>query len=143
MIISASEIINYIPQRAPFIMVGEISSVTDHLVTTRFLVTKENILLEGDCFSVSGLLENIAQSAAAQAGYGSAQLGKPTPKGFIGGISKVKVTKLPLVGSSIDTQVEVLQEVFGITLVAGEVRQNGELLISCQMKIVIDKSENE
>ncbi len=143
MIVNSSEILNYIPQRAPFIMVGEIGDVTEKHVETQFLIEDKNILLEGNCLSVSGLLENIAQSAAAQAGFASVKQGDSPPLGFIGAISKVKVNKLPLVGSIIDTSIDVLQEVFGITLISGEVRHNGELLISCQLKIMIDKSDNK
>jgi len=133
---------NYIPQRPPFVMVGEICSVTEQQIITRFLIEKENILLQDNCLSVSGLLENIAQSAAAQAGFASIKNGNKVPMGFIGAISKVQVNKLPLVGNIIETSVKIVQEVFGITLISGEVIHNEEILISCQLKIMIDQSKN-
>jgi len=142
-IISAEEVVKYIPQRFPFIMVGAIKSVTEQQITTRFLIEEENILLQDNCFSVAGLLENIAQSAAAQAGYAAAEQGNATPMGFIGAISKVEVNKLPPVGSSIETTVKIVQEVFGITLITGEVMHKQELLIKCQLKIMIAKPEDE
>jgi len=124
-------------------MIDDLITANENIATSNFLIDNKNILAEDNVFSVSGLLENIAQTAAAQVGYLSVQNNVPVPIGFIGAISKVLVQKLPQVNSKIETIIEVKQEVFNITLIAGEVKQDGELLISCQMKIMIDKKTIE
>ncbi len=120
-------------------MIGDLITADENIANSHFLIDSKNILVEDSVFSVSGLLENIAQTAAAQIGYLSVQNNVPVPIGFIGAISKIMVQKLPQVNSTIETVIEVKQEIFDITLISGEVKQGRESLISCQMKIMIDK----
>ena len=142
-LISANNITNFIPQRPPFVMVGNLVSRENNCVTTQFFIDKKNILVKGGVFTVSGLLENIAQTAAANAGYECYLKKTPVPLGFIGAISKVNVVQLPDAETTIETKIEVLQEVFGITLIKGEVTQNNEPIVSCQMKIMIQNTEQK
>jgi len=124
-------------------MIGDLIDANENMATSRFLINSDNILVEEGVFSVSGLLENIAQTAAAQVGYLCAQNNIPVPIGFIGAISKVKVDKLPQLNSIIETLIEVKQEIFDVILISGEVKQEGKSLISCQMKIMIAKKNIE
>ena len=139
-IISSSNITDFIPQRAPFVMVGDLLKRENNQAISQFFITKNNVLVKNGVFTVSGLLENIAQTAAANAGYECYLKNTPVPLGFIGAISKVQVVQLPKLESIIETKIEVLQEVFGITLIKGEVTHDGHPLISCQMKIMIQKT---
>ena len=135
----AENITDFIPQRPPFVMVGSLESRSELKAKSNFLIENDNILVENGVFSVSGLLENIAQTAAANVGYECALKKAPVPLGFIGAISKVKVVELPFVDSIIETTIEIKHEIFNITLIEGEVKQNGKTIISCQMKIMVDK----
>ena len=139
-IISSSNITDFIPQRAPFVMVGDLLKRENNQAISQFFITKNNVLVKNGVFTVSGLLENIAQTAAANAGYECYLKNTPVPLGFIGAISKVQVVQLPKLESIIETKIEVLQEVFGITLIKGEVTHDGHPVISCQMKIMIQKN---
>ena len=142
-LVSAENITNYIPQRPPFVMVGNLVKRENSQAISQFYIDKENVLVKDGVFTVSGLLENIAQTAAANAGYDCYLKNIPVPLGFIGAISKVSVLDLPKAESSIETKIEVLQEVFGITLIKGEVTQNDQPVISCQMKIMIQKEPEQ
>jgi len=142
-LVSAEKITDYIPQRPPFVMIGDLVSRENNQVTTHFFIEKSNILVKNNMFSVSGLLENIAQSAAANAGYDCFLKNIPVPLGFIGAISKVDVVNLPKAETTLETKIEVLQEIFGITLIKGEVTQNNQPVISCQMKIMIQNTEQK
>ena len=118
-LISRDQITDYIPQRAPMVMIDAIL-VCDHLsIRTSFDIKNANIFLTNGKFSESGLLENFAQSAAAMVGFDCHQKNLPVPLGFIGGISKVKIFHHPVVGQTIYTHVEVLRVVFGVTMVRG------------------------
>jgi predicted hotdog family 3-hydroxylacyl-ACP dehydratase len=141
-LVNAENITTYIPQRAPFVMIDNLLEQSKEEVISDFHIQNENIFIEDGNFTISGLLENIAQTAAANVGYECAKQNIPVPLGFIGAISKVKVFNLPKVGSSFNTKVSILQEVFNITLIEGKVSQNGETLVSCQMKIMVDTSSN-
>jgi predicted hotdog family 3-hydroxylacyl-ACP dehydratase len=132
-------ITDFIPQRSPFVMVDQLIAQDKTKATSSFEIKEDNILVEENQLTVSGLLENIAQTAAANVGYECMLTNQNVPIGFIGAISKVKVMQLPKVNSSIETTIEVKHEIFDITLIEGEVKQNGEILISCQMKIMLMK----
>lgn len=141
-LVSAENITSYIPQRAPFVMIDNLLTQSNEEVRSNFHIKKDNIFIEDGVFTISGLLENIAQTAAANVGYECAKKNIPVPLGFIGAISKVKVFDLPQVNSVFETQVNILQEVFNITLIEGIISQNDKTLVSCQMKIMIDTSGN-
>ena len=139
-LVSEHNITDFIPQRPPFVMVGSLQGRENNQAISQFFIKSDNVLVKNGVFTVSGLLENIAQTAAANAGYDCFLKKIPVPLGFIGAISKVQIGELPKPETSIETRIEVLQEVFGITLIKGEVTQNGESVISCQMKIMIQNT---
>lgn len=141
-LVKSENIIDYIPQRSPFVMVGDLVSRNEVSAKSHFQIKDDNIFVSEGKFTVSGLLENIAQTAAANVGYAFIANSLPVPVGFIGAISKVKIFNLPPSNSAIETSIEILQEIFDITLIEGVVKQNGEIIVSCQMKIMVDKTSS-
>jgi len=142
-LVRAENITDYIPQQYPFVMVGTLNSRDDKGAISSFFIDEENILVEDGRFTVSGLLENIAQTAAANVGYACAEKEIPVPMGIIGAISKVKVYDLPKVASEIKTKIEIKHEIFNITLIEGTVELEGKMLITCQMKIMVEIEESK
>ena len=136
-LVSKAEITNFIPQRKPIVMIDSVICCEEMNIETTFEIQNNNIFLIKNKLSESGLLENIAQSAAAKVGYECHEQNIPVPLGFIGAISKIKVFKLPLVGQIIHTYIDILREVFDVTIVRGLVKLEGEILIECEMKIII------
>lgn len=132
-----SNILDLIPQRPPMVLVDAVVSSDEQNTTTNFTVPAEHLLVENGLLREPGLLENIAQSAAARAGYHLREEGKAPQKGFIGDISNIEITKLPAVGTTLTTIITPLQQIFNITLVKGEVQQTGEVIARCEMKIVL------
>lgn len=64
------EIEQLIPQRAPFRMVDELLNVDGETAVTLFVVQQDNYLLDSDgVLAEAGVIEHIAQSASALAGY--------------------------------------------------------------------------
>ena len=127
-----------IPQREPFVLISRVLSASSGKLTSSFLIEKETVLVENGLISESGMMENIAQSAAAMVGISCLEKNTPVPLGFIGGISKVQVNELPPVGAILQTQVEILTEVFNITLIQGKCFYEEKLMMECQMKIVVN-----
>lgn len=131
-------VISLIPQRAPMVMISRVVAYSKGKVQSELAIEAENIFVNDDLFSESGMLENIAQTAAAMVGLEAREIGEEVPLGFIGGINKVKVAGFAAVSQTITTQVEILQEVFNITLIKGKCFILDELLMECEMKIVIN-----
>ena len=127
-----------IPQRAPMVMISRVMAYSKEGIQTELDITSENIFVSKDQFSESGMLENIAQTAAALVGVEAREKDNEVPLGFIGGINKVKVFGFAAVKETIVTKVEILQEVFNITLVRGKCFNLDKLLLECEMKIVIN-----
>ncbi len=100
-------------------------------------ITEDNIFCEAGKMRETGLIEHIAQSAAAFAGYGPYTKGEKPKLGFIGEIKKMKITRLPKAGETLHTQLKVMGEAAGVTLIKAETDTDNNLVASCQMKIFI------
>ena len=135
-------ILALIPQRAPIVMVDEFVGIENSVSRTRFAVYNENIFVDNnDKLSECGLIEHIAQSAAARVGYIFTTNNKPIPLGYIGSVNDFKLIENPRVGQTIETTIEVIQEVFGITLIAAKCTIDDREIASCRMKIFLDTNE--
>ena len=49
----------------------------------------------------------------------------------------MEIKKLPKTNEQLETEVEILQEIMGVTLVKGVTRLKGEIIMSAQMKTVL------
>lgn len=114
--------------------------MVDHLLgsdgrTTRtsFKVLADNPLLENGRFSAAGLLENIAQTAAAGAGYAANGEARP---GFIASVKNLEIFALPAVDSELLTEIVVTDRVADIIVISGNVTCNGEITATCEMRIL-------
>ena len=99
-------------------------------------------------FSASGMMENIAQTCAARIGYYNKYiLHKDVQTGFIGAIRDFRILTLPPVGSTITTRVDILEEIFGMTLARAEVtyQQEGETVVAAtaDVKLAIRDQQQE
>jgi len=130
-------IVQYIPQRPPFVLVSELLHADAVTTETRFAIPSDHILVENGVLSESGLAENMAQTAAAGTGYLAQQNNTPVPVGFIGAISNLQVQSLPPAGTAILTRVTVKHNILNASVIAAEVFYNEECIASCDMKIFI------
>lgn len=139
------EVVNLIPQKAPFVMIGSLLESDDSSTLSNLEITEDNIFIVNGEFTEPGLVENIAQTGAIRAGYAFSKLLEANPDleppvGFIGAIKGLKISALPKIGDIIETMVTVENQVFDITMVKGEVRLNDEIIASCQMKIFVQNN---
>ena len=131
-----------LPQQEPFVMVGSLIQIDEKSFATETVVKAENIFVDDGRLSASGLIENIAQTCAARIGFVNKYiLKKGIQIGFIGAVRNLEVVKLPKVGQTITTKVEVVEEVFGMTLANATVTCEGETLVTTEMKIAIKSEE--
>lgn len=137
MLLNKENITSIIPQKEPFVMVHNLVMADEKQFKSTFSVNGDNLFLEEDVLQEPSLIENIAQTVAAGFGYlDKANGGKPKI-GFIGGISKLKVHHLPQLNQTIETIITHLYQFENIYLVKGENFCDGELLVECEMKIVV------
>jgi len=134
-----NDMLQYIPQRPPFVLVDALVDSNEHSTHSEFIVPANHVLVEDGRLSESGLLENIAQTAAARAGYASAKHGEPVHIGYIGAVKNFEVKALPLSGEKLDTKITVTNQIFDVTAVTGEISVKGMPIASCEMKIFIIK----
>ena len=127
-----------LPQQEPFVMIGRLVQLDEVQTITETVICVDNIFVEAGCFSVSGMIENIAQTCAARIGFiNKYVLKKDVQIGFIGAIRNFEVLGLPKVGQTIITIVDVREEVFGMTLASAQVKQGEQVLAETEIKIAI------
>jgi predicted hotdog family 3-hydroxylacyl-ACP dehydratase len=137
MTLPTQDILTLIPQRWPFVMVDTLVSSTNDATHTTLLVQAENVLISDGVLTEAGLVENIAQTAAARAGYIAQQSEKPVQPGFIGAIKNLEVFALPKVGDTIETGVTIENQIFDVTIIKGKITCKGVTMAQCEMKIFI------
>lgn len=103
------DIKNFLPHRAPMLMVDFIYELTDTNVKTVFEIKNDNLFVENNVFAEVGLVENAAQTCSAIVGQSFFLDENQDVKegveviGFISGIKKAKVYSLPKLGDAIKT----------------------------------------
>ena len=138
------DILELLPQRPPFIMLDALTHFDKVITRTRMKITADNIFVENDRLSESGVIENIAQTCAARMGYINKYLSSDEVKiGFIGSIKDLVFETLPKVSDELKTTIEVVSEIFAITLVNAKVEVEDKLIASCEMKISITDMSSE
>jgi predicted hotdog family 3-hydroxylacyl-ACP dehydratase len=138
MFIHTDNITAYIPQRAPIVMISGILEVRDNITRTGLQIEADNIFVEDGVLQSPGLLENMAQTAAARVGYVAQQENTPVPIGFIGAVKDFEVFAFPAAGSFIETTTEIQSQVFNATMVAAKVTLDGKIMAQCELKIFIN-----
>jgi predicted hotdog family 3-hydroxylacyl-ACP dehydratase len=127
-----------LPQQEPFVMIGSLVYFDERLTTTETIIREDHIFTDEGLFSASGLIENIAQTCAARIGFVNKYiLKKGIQIGFIGAIRNLEVFRLPKVGEMITTTVNVVEEIFGMTLATAQVTCGEETLVTTEIKIAL------
>ena len=148
MLVSREDVLKFIPQRPPIVVVHGLVQHSEKSSVSEFHVEEGHLFVRGGKFLPSGLMENIAQTSALRSGYHFAQQMtesgemKAPPIGFIGALKNFIVFDLPSVGSVLKTKVTVLHEVMGMQVVEAEVQCGRNVIASCEMKIFLSQ-ENE
>lgn len=138
MLIDKDSITNYIPQRAPFVMVDKLISASETNFESEFKIEPTNLFLENGILSESALIENIAQTCAAGFGYVGSLKGEGAGKlGFIGAVSRLEVKDVAKVDAIISTKITIISTFDTIHLIEGTAFQDEKELLYCQMKIVV------
>lgn len=135
-------ILDYIPQRPPFVLVDQIITCNEDYCKTTFEVKADNPLLYNDILIESGVIENIAQSCAARIGYLAIHTKMQSVRiGVIGGIKDLTINKLPKVGDTLTTEIfKVLSDFGDMSVLDAKTTCDGEVIATGEIKVaLIDK----
>jgi len=138
-LIEKNRIMELIPQRKPVVMIDELLYNDEVKTVTSFKIEESNIFLCEGHMTEYGLIENIAQTAAARIGYIALETGSAVPIGFIAGIKDLKIFELPEQSAVIITEVTILDHVLGMTIIAGQNSCDGRIMASCEMRIFLEQ----
>ncbi|MEG1586350.1 MAG: hydroxymyristoyl-ACP dehydratase [Bacteroidales bacterium] len=140
-LIRGEEILDYIPQRDPIVMVDAFFGIHKAHSYSALTVNDENVFCEDDRLVEGGVIEHIAQSAALRVGYEHVSTGQAVPVGFIGSVNKLNLYDLPRKGDRLQTTLTVEAEMMGITLVSATVAVGSKVIAEGQMKIALQREE--
>ena len=132
-----TNILPLIPQRPPFVMIQQLVSCDENSATTTLTAEEGNIFLIKGKLGEPGLVENIAQTAAARIGYICQQENKPVPIGYIAAVQQLVIHSLPKTGDKLETEIFIKNQVMHVTIIAGKVKVGGKTIAQCEMKIFI------
>ena len=137
MIADKFSITEYLPQRQPVVMIDSLLEADEKRTVSSLKILSDNIFCNNGFFSESGLVENIAQTAAAGVGYICKKEGRTVPVGFIASIRDLTVARLPEQQSVLITETVNVDEIMGVSIVRGTVKCGEEVIAGCEMRIFV------
>lgn len=130
-------ITSLIPQRPPFVMVDRVLSCDIVTAVTELTVRPDNIFLDDGLLSAAGIIENMAQSCAARMGCVNRMNGEAIKIGFIGDIRDCQILRQPRCEEVMTTHVDIIEDVFNLTLANVTIRIADEVIASARIKIAL------
>jgi predicted hotdog family 3-hydroxylacyl-ACP dehydratase len=128
-----------LPQQPPMVMVDRLVSADEKSAETALVIRQDNIFVEDGALKAYAIIENMAQTCAAQLGYVDKCLkgAKGVRVGYIGSIKKMHIDEVPKVGETLVTRMTVLEDVFDMKLVSAESFVENRLIASAELKITV------
>jgi len=149
---SLQNIINihdFLPHRAPMLMVDYILELSEHEVKTLFAIREDNLFVDNTFFSETGLIENAAQTCSSIVGQTffvdeNKQVKENVAViGFISAIKKVCIHRLPRVGETIMTDAVLVSrfnaENYCICTIKCETYCEEQLLLEAEINLFIQE----
>jgi predicted hotdog family 3-hydroxylacyl-ACP dehydratase len=136
---SEYNIIDLIPQRPPMVMIDQLTYAGEKSAKGRLIIQESNLFVHNGKLQEAGLVEFIAQTAAAYTGYVSISNNQEVKKGFIGSVKNLLIHSLPDINTEIKSEIIKDTELLGFTIITGRVFQNDKVLAECEMRILLDK----
>lgn len=132
-------IIEFIPQRPPFVLIDRIVECNQDFSLSSFKVEDSHMLCKDGFLQEGGLIENIAQTAAAGHGLFMKSQNKEVVRGFIGAVKKLNILLLPQSGVILITKVDNVSQVMNVNIVSGTVTDDrGTVYAKCDMNIFLE-----
>lgn len=135
---SSYNITDLIPQRPPMVMIDRLNYAGERSAAGSLFIEGSNIFCADGYMLEAGMVEFIAQTAAAYTGYLQVEAGKGISLGYIGAVKNLVINALPEAGTEIMSEIIVESELLGYTIIKGKVIQSDTILAECEMRIKLD-----
>lgn len=128
-----------IPQRSPIIMVDEMLSVKEEECICSLTIRPDNYFIEEDeRMAEVGIIEHMAQSASAFAGYKALSEGITSPPiGYIGEIKNFHLYRRPKIGEKLHSTISFGTTVAGVSAISASTYCEDECIADTLMKIFV------
>ncbi|GGF25917.1 ABC transporter permease [Flavobacterium limi] len=143
------DIQNYLPHRAPMLMVDLILDIDANFVETEFLIKEDNIFVDNGTFIEAGLIENTAQTCSSIVGkkYFFEEDGTENKDvsvlGFISAIKNLKIHSLPKVDEIIITKATLVSKFvsddYTLCTMSCQSFIGEKILLECEINLFIQK----
>ncbi|MBR3467207.1 MAG: pseudouridylate synthase [Bacteroidales bacterium] len=134
-----------LPQRPPILMVDRLLSADDKRAETELLVRTDNIFVENGTLKTYALIENMAQTCAAQLGFADVYVNgkKDVRIGYIGAVKRMQIENSPRVGETLRTRMEVTEDFGDMKLVTAESFVNDCRIAVAELTIALSGERRE
>ena len=139
-LIQEDAILNYIPQKPPIVLISKIYKCDETSVITGFNIESNHIFVLNGELTESGIIENIAQTAASRAGYEAKKNNTSPAIGFIGQVKDLEIHFLPKVGTELLTEVVTKTQIMNVSIIEAKSYSNTKLVASAEMKIFLQEN---
>lgn len=123
------------------VMLDQLDFCQGEVAQGRLRIVEDNVFMEGGLFSESGMIEAIAQTAAARTGYLARQTGngkkEDPPIGVIGSVKDFELFFRPELGDEVIVEIRVMHEVMNASVIEGRVTVNDRMACKAELKIFI------
>ena len=128
------DICQLLPQQRPFHLINRLVKVDADSALSELTVKDSTPFVGKGLLQASGLVENIAQTCAAHIGY----LHWPDIRiGLIGAVPSLHILRLPRIGETVNTTIQVESQAWGVSAVKATVRAGEEILAQGSIKIAL------
>jgi predicted hotdog family 3-hydroxylacyl-ACP dehydratase len=128
-------VLELIPQRPPVVMIDCLAETRENYAKAKLTVKASNLFCLNGFLQEAGIIECMAQTAAAYTGYLCLTNHKDILPGFIAAIKYLFIYELPAVDTEIISEIFIENEVLGYVIVTGKVTQNTHMIAECEMRI--------
>jgi predicted hotdog family 3-hydroxylacyl-ACP dehydratase len=133
---SGYNILDLIPQRPPMQMIDKLVYADEKSAKGSLFIQESNLFIRNGRMSESALIEFIAQTAAAFTGFKSKMNNGKVEEGYIGAVKNLTIRALPPVNREIFSEIEVVNEIVGFTIIMGRIILNDAIIAECEMRIL-------
>lgn len=126
-----------LPQAPPMLMIDTLVKSDAEETITNLTIKQENIFCYEGKFKEAGLIENMAQTAAARSGYEAKIKNTNVKTGYITSIKNLSINFLPGVNETIETQVIQKTEIGNITVISANIKLEEKEVAKCEMTVIL------
>ena len=135
--IANQELQKLLPQAPPMLMIDVLVKSDAENTITNLTIKDDNVFCSNRKLKEAGLIENMAQTAAARSGYEAKINNTPVKVGYIASIKNLSINFLPNINETIETEVVQKTEIGNITVISANIKLKEELVAKCEMTVIL------